>query len=91
MLEEGFSLQQSVGDPLLVNRARIGLLQVLVSLGELDVSLRFASICVINEAGIVQYETKDTAEVDCIVTSLPSSSGPPATAAYRPAVRATTI
>ncbi|MGZ9075443.1 MAG: hypothetical protein ACXW13_06675 [Burkholderiaceae bacterium] len=27
-MEEGFSLQQSVGDPLLVNRARIGLLQL---------------------------------------------------------------
>ena len=37
LMEEGFSLQQSVGDPLLVNRARIGLLQVLVSLGELDI------------------------------------------------------
>lgn len=36
-MEEGFSLQQSVGDPLLVNRARIGLLQVLVSLGELEI------------------------------------------------------
>ena len=37
LMEEGFSLQQSVGDPLLVNRARIGLLQVLVSLGELEI------------------------------------------------------
>ena len=36
-MEEGLRLQQSVGDPLLVNRARIGLLQVLVSLGELDI------------------------------------------------------
>ncbi len=36
-MEEGLSLQQSVGDPLLVNRARIGLLQVLVSLGELEI------------------------------------------------------
>ena len=57
----------------------------------IDVSLRFVSICVIDEAGIVQYETKVTAEVDRIVTSLPSSSGPLARAAYRPAVRATTI
>ena len=36
----------------------------------IDVSLRFVSICVIDEAGIVQYETKVTAEVDRIVTSL---------------------
>jgi hypothetical protein len=35
-MEEGLRLQQSVGDPLLVNRARIGLLQVLISLGDLD-------------------------------------------------------
>ncbi len=36
-MEEGLDLQQSVGDPLLVNRARTGLLQVLVSLHELDI------------------------------------------------------
>jgi predicted ATPase/class 3 adenylate cyclase len=36
-MEEGLRLQQAVGDPLLVNRARTGLLQVLVSLGELDI------------------------------------------------------
>ena len=36
LMEEGLRLQQSVGDPLLVNRARTGLLQVLVSMGELD-------------------------------------------------------
>ena len=36
----------------------------------IDVSLRFVSICVIDEAGIVQHETKVTAEVDSIVTSL---------------------
>lgn len=36
----------------------------------IDVSLRFETICVIDEAGIVQYETKVTAEVDRIVTSL---------------------
>jgi len=35
-MEEGLRLQQAIGDPLLVNRARIGLLQVLVGLGELD-------------------------------------------------------
>ena len=35
-MEEGLALQQSIGDPLLINRARIGLMQVLVSLGELD-------------------------------------------------------
>ncbi len=35
----------------------------------------------IDEAGIVQFETKVTAEVECIVTSLPSSSGPLARAA----------
>lgn len=52
-----------------------------MSLGELNVSLRFVSICVIDEAGIVQFETKVTAEVECIVTSLPSSSGPLARAA----------
>jgi predicted ATPase/class 3 adenylate cyclase len=36
LMEEGLRLQQAIGDPLLVNRARIGLLQVLVGLGELD-------------------------------------------------------
>ncbi len=36
----------------------------------IDVSLRFVSICVIDEAGIVQYETKVAAEVNLIVTSL---------------------
>ena len=36
LMEEGMSLQQSIGDPLLVNRARIGLLQVLVGIGEID-------------------------------------------------------
>ena len=36
-MEDGLRLQQTVGDPLLVNRARTGLLQVLVSLGELDI------------------------------------------------------
>jgi predicted ATPase/class 3 adenylate cyclase len=36
MMEEGLALQQAVGSPLLVNRARIGLLQVLVSLGETE-------------------------------------------------------
>jgi hypothetical protein len=36
LMEEGVRLQQAIGDPLLVNRARVGLLQVLVGLGELD-------------------------------------------------------
>jgi predicted ATPase/class 3 adenylate cyclase len=36
LMEEGLQLQQVIGDPLLVNRARVGLLQVLVGLGELD-------------------------------------------------------
>jgi hypothetical protein len=36
LMEEGLRLQQAIGDPLLVNRARIGLLQILVGLGELD-------------------------------------------------------
>ena len=36
LMEEGLQLQQAIGDPLLVNRARVGLLQVLVGLGELD-------------------------------------------------------
>ena len=36
----------------------------------IDVSLRFVSICIVDEAGIVQYETKVAAEVDPIVTSL---------------------
>ena len=36
----------------------------------IDVSLRFVSICVIDEAGIVQHEMKVAAEVDAIVTSL---------------------
>ena len=37
MMEEGLALQQTVGSPRLVNRARIGLLQVLVSLGETEI------------------------------------------------------
>ncbi len=36
LMEEGLRLQLSIGDPLLVNRARIGLLQVLVGLGDID-------------------------------------------------------
>ena len=36
LMEEGMRLQQASGDPLLLNRARVGLLQVLVGLGELD-------------------------------------------------------
>jgi predicted ATPase/class 3 adenylate cyclase len=35
-MEESLALQRSVGDPFLVNRAQIGLLQVLVSIGELE-------------------------------------------------------
>jgi tetratricopeptide (TPR) repeat protein len=35
-MEESLALQKSVGDPFLINRARIGLLQVLVSIGELE-------------------------------------------------------
>ena len=34
----------------------------------IDVSLRFVSICVIDEAGIVQYEKKVAAEVDPLRT-----------------------
>jgi non-specific serine/threonine protein kinase len=37
LMEEGLALQQTVGSPLLVNRARIGLLQVLVGLGETEI------------------------------------------------------
>jgi len=37
LMEEALRLQQTVGDPLLINRARIGLLQVLVGLGETDI------------------------------------------------------
>ena len=37
VMEEGYRLMQSVDDPLLVNRARTGLLQVLVSVNELDI------------------------------------------------------
>jgi len=54
LMEEGFKLQQSVGDPLLVNRARIGLLQVLVSLGELDIVEPMA-----REALAVAVRTRD--------------------------------
>ena len=36
-MEDGLRLQQSIGNPLLVNRARIGRLQVLVGLGEIDI------------------------------------------------------
>ncbi|MET0985832.1 MAG: hypothetical protein ABW034_10540, partial [Steroidobacteraceae bacterium] len=35
-----------------------------------DVSLRFVSICVVDEAGAVRYENKVAAEVDLIVASL---------------------
>ena len=54
LMEEGLRLQQSVGDPLLVNRARIGLLQVLVSLGELDIVEPMA-----REALVVSQQTRD--------------------------------
>jgi transposase len=36
----------------------------------IDVSLRFVSICVVDEAGAVQYEAKVPAEVDLIVAAL---------------------
>ena len=36
----------------------------------IDVSLRFVSICVVDEAGVVRYENKVAAEVDVIVASL---------------------
>ena len=36
----------------------------------IDVSLRFVSICVVDETGVVQYEAKVAAEVDVIVASL---------------------
>jgi predicted ATPase len=36
LMEEGLALRQEVGDPILVNRARIGFLQVLVSTGDVD-------------------------------------------------------
>ena len=36
----------------------------------IDVSLRFVSICVVDEAGAVQFEGKVPAEVDLIVASL---------------------
>ena len=36
----------------------------------IDVSLRFVSICVIDEAGVVRHEEKVCAEVDVIVASL---------------------
>ena len=54
LMEEGLRLLQAVGDPLLVNRARIGLLQVLVSLGELDIVEPMA-----REALAVAQKTRD--------------------------------
>lgn len=36
LMEEGLALRQETGDPILVNRARIGLLQVLVGTGDVD-------------------------------------------------------
>ena len=39
----------------------------------IDVSLRSVSICVIDEAGIVQPETKVAAEIDAIVTACAAS------------------
>src|SRR5687767_2052727 len=41
----------------------------------IDVSLRFVSICVVDEAGVVRYEEKVVAEVDVIVASLRRFSG----------------
>jgi transposase len=41
----------------------------------IDVSLRFVSICVVDEAGVVRYEEKVAGEVDVIVTSLRRFSG----------------
>ncbi len=40
----------------------------------IDVSLRFVSICVVDEAGVVRYENKVAAEVDVIVASLRGSA-----------------
>jgi hypothetical protein len=37
LMEEGLALQLTTGDSLLINRARIGLLQVLVGLGEIEI------------------------------------------------------
>jgi transposase len=41
----------------------------------IDVSLRFVSICVVDEAGVVRYEEKVAGEVDVIVASLRRFSG----------------
>ena len=41
----------------------------------IDVSLRFVSICVVDEAGVVRYENKVAAEVELIVASLRRFSG----------------
>jgi len=41
-MEESLALQQRHGTPVLVNRAQIGLLQVLVSIGELDIVERLS-------------------------------------------------
>jgi transposase len=41
----------------------------------IDVSLRFVSICVVDEVGVVRYENKVAAEVDVIVASLRRFSG----------------
>jgi predicted ATPase/class 3 adenylate cyclase len=41
-MEESLRLQQQAGDPFLINRAQIGLLQVLVSIGELDTVQRMS-------------------------------------------------
>ena len=41
----------------------------------IDVSLRFVSICVVDEAGVVRHENKVAAEVDVIVASLRRFSG----------------
>jgi predicted ATPase/class 3 adenylate cyclase len=54
LMEEGLRLQQAMGDPLLVNRARIGLLQVLVGLDELDLVEPMA-----REALAVAVRTRD--------------------------------
>ena len=57
-MEESLRIQRSQGDPLLVNRAQLGLLQVLVSLGELDEVKRLGpeALALSEELGDVWYE-----------------------------------
>jgi len=57
-MEESLRIQRTLGDPLLVNRAQLGLLQVLVAMGELDDVKRLGpeALALSQRLGDVWYE-----------------------------------